>query len=118
MNTIDDNKSNVNFGLAFRLYTNQRGVKTADLLDAKEELALYKNLSKKLKTDKFIKTELGIKSDNLRMERDDYHNKKVLKYQDSENIYAFDNSILSRNMGLRKAFGKLKAVFEGIRKNS
>ena len=114
MNTIGSNKSSINFGIAFKLYTNDIGVKTADLLDAKEELAMYKGLTKKLKTDKFIKNDLGLKSGDISIQRGDYYSRKVLRYTDSNNEYVFDNSILSTNTGAKKAFGKLRAVFEGI----
>ncbi|GEM_PF-4048258 len=117
MNTINNNNNNVNFGIAFKVYTNNRGVRTADLLDAKEELALYKNLNKKLKADKFIKTDLGLKSENTTVVKRDYQDKKGFTVKNANNEYYADNSFFMSGNGLKKAFGKVKAVFESIKNN-
>ena len=111
-NTIDLSGQNVSFGIAFRTYKNNNGVKTADLLDIDQELKMYKEISQKLKKERFIKTKYGIQSANMKLEKDSYIKKSPsLRYNDATGNYFFnDGQLLIKNVS--NAFKSLYADFE------
>ncbi len=114
MNTIDSNKPTISFGIAFRNYKNSNRVKTGDLLDATQELEMYKKISKKLKTEKFIKTKYGIQSANMKLENDTYvANSNSLRYNDATGNYFFADTKMSIK-GLSDAFKNLRKDFEAL----
>lgn len=91
MNTIDSNKPNISFGIAFKTYKMPNGNYTNEMLDIQEELALYKRLNRKLNRDKFVKTELGLKTPNTILEKDNYTpNSLAMRYKTPKVSYYMD----------------------------
>ena len=114
MNTISSNKSDISFGIAFKKYKTKSGNYTHDMLNIQEELAMYKKINRKLDRDKFIKTELGIKSKNMSLRKDNYVEKSTaLRYKDRTGEYFFDENNMNLQ-GIGDAFRGLKARFEEI----
>lgn len=113
MNKVDLNSSSVSFGIAFRKYTNKQGIVTADLLDLKDEIAMYKKIDNKLKTDKFIKTELGLQSSDAKIEKADCATRKSLRYIDNDGeFYLEDQGYKLQNVS--EMFQKVRLNFDKL----
>ena len=117
MDRFDCSKPNVTFGIAFKTYKNNRGVTTADLLDFKQELKMYKTLDEKLKKDTFIKKGNGIQSGDLYLEKDDTKVWKSIRYTDNTgNYFMLDNGTALN--GLSSAFKKVKKSIDNVFENN
>lgn len=110
MKTNCINNGDVSFGIAFRVYKNQSGMVSADLLDFKQELQMYKYLDERLKNDTFIKTQDGIKSDSLSMDKDGANQ---LRYTDDSGSYFIADNGTQLN-GLSGAFKSIRKSFDNI----
>ena len=111
MNTIDSNKPNISFGIAFRTYKAPSGNYTNELITVYEELALYKRLNRKLNRDKFIKTELGLETKKTKLVKDVYvADSKALRYiTPNESFYIDDNRTNLHGVGDK--FNRLRQKF-------
>ncbi|MCD8377602.1 MAG: hypothetical protein LUB59_02300, partial [Candidatus Gastranaerophilales bacterium] len=105
MNKIDCNKpNNITFGIAFKTYTNSRGVKTGDMLDLSEELKMYDKIGQKLKNDVFSKEANSIVSKDVCIKRDDTSAHPAFRYTDNSGEYFFaDDGV---------ALGRLTDIFK------
>ena len=114
MNTIQSNKSNISFGIAFKIHPTKSGTKVADVIDTKQEFAMYKNLDKKLKQDTFIKTNLGLKSENMTIEKDSHiPNSEALRVKDKTGEY-FIADIRSYTIPIGEAYRKMRNSFDNL----
>ncbi len=114
MNTIDSNKPNISFGIAFKTYKTPNGNYTNEMLSIKEELALYKRLDRKLKRDKFVKTEFGLKTQNTVLEKDNYTpNSLAMRYTTKKESFFMDHNKINLQ-GVGDAFHKVRNALENL----
>ena len=112
MNTIDN--SRISFGIAFKTYKTPDGNFTNEMLTIKEELALYKRLDRKLRRDKFIKTELGLNTPQTSLFKDTYvPGSTSMRYKTPKESFFFDYNKINLQ-GVGDAFYKVKTKFEKI----
>jgi hypothetical protein len=84
------------------------------MLTVREELALYKRLDRKLKRDKFIKTELGLKTAQTSLEKDTYvPTSTAMRYKTKKESYFIDDNKTNLH-GVGDKFHKLRADFERL----
>lgn len=113
MKTIDNNKPAITFGIAFKPYTNSRGVRTADMLDLQEEIKMYKSITEKLNKDVLVKTDKGVKSENFTLEKEDNKHNQMMRYFDKDGeVFFFNDNMKVQNVdkhfaAMRKAFDKI-----------
>jgi len=113
-NNIQPNNNNISFGVAFKVRPTLSGTKVADVLDAKQEFAMYENLTNKLKQDKFIRTELGLKSDNMTIEKDTFiPTSNALRVKDETGDY-FISDISSYSIPIGDAYRKMRKSFDKL----
>ena len=111
MNTIDNNRQSISFGIAFKPYTNSRGVRTADMLDLHQEIKMYKSMAEKLNSDVLEKTEKGVKSKDFKIENEDIKHFKGMRYFDKTGEYFFFNDGTSL-MNLDKHFESVRKIVD------
>lgn len=116
MNKIDSNKPNVTFGIAFKKIKKQNGTVTADLLDFKEELKMYKKMEHSLNNDFFLKKTLGITSKNTTILKEDIKNQQGLRYYDNTGEYYFSDNGTELN-NISKSFKKVYSLFNNLFNN-
>ena len=113
MDGINSCKPKPAFGIAFKVYKNNSGVVTADLVDFRQELKMYENLDKKLKSDIFTKTSDGLQAGNIHVRPDTSYNQKSIRYSDETGCYYLSN-INSDSDKVERAFKKVKKTLEDI----
>ncbi|MCM1265278.1 MAG: hypothetical protein NC200_03680 [Candidatus Gastranaerophilales bacterium] len=109
MNTIDNN--GLSFGIAFRPHTNNRGVRTAEMLDLHEEIKMYKSIADRLNTDVLEKTEKGVKSENFKLESEDSKVFKGMRYFGKEGEFFFLNDG-TKLQNVHKHFDNARNLFD------
>lgn len=113
MNIIKTDKP-VSFGIAFKPYLSKTGSRTADLIDSRTELAMYKRLSKKLDNDTFVKTKLGIESSDMKINNEDSKINRAFRVFSKNHEYFFADNRNEQN-GVKDAFN---TVYDKIKKIS
>ena len=113
MNRVDSNKPNVTFGIAFKKIKNKNGVVSAELLDFKEELKMYKNMEKSLNNDFFLKKTLGITSRNTTILKEDTKQQQGMRFFDgSGEYYMVDNGTKLNNIS--PTFQRVRSLFDNL----
>lgn len=116
MNRVDSNKPNVTFGIAFKRIKNKNGVVSAELLDFKEELKMYKNMENSLNNDYFLKKTLGITSKNTTILKEDTKLQQGMRYFDKTGeYYMADNGTKLNNIS--QTFQKVRSLFDNLFSN-
>lgn len=117
MNNIDLNKPTISFGIAFKKYRTENRTISHKMLDIHEELKMYKRIDRKLKREDFVRTELGIKSKTMTLEKDNYvPASPALRYKDRTGEYFFDDNKINLH-GIADKFKSIRASFQEIMNN-